>query len=119
MLRELGRRFVRFVLSDRAIAIHRIVAAENGRFPEVGRMFYEQGPKRTCEHAAAFLAARMTEGRLRRADPERAAQHLFALLKSGVHQMCLWGVAPPPKGVDIEAHVTAAVDTFLHGYAHD
>jgi TetR/AcrR family transcriptional regulator, mexJK operon transcriptional repressor len=119
VLCELGKRFVRFILSGRAVSIHRVVAAETGRFPELGRMFYEQGPKRTTAHVAAFLAARMAEGRMRRADPERAAQQLFALLKAGIHQMYLWGLEVEMTDAEIDTHVSHAVDTFLHGYAHD
>ncbi len=117
VLRALGGAFVRFILSSKAVGIHRIVAAETSRFPELGRMFYEEGPRRTITVVAGFLAARMAEGRLRRTDPERAAQHLMALLKSGVHQMFLWGIAPPMDDAEVDAHVEVAVETFLHGYA--
>lgn len=117
VLRRLGRHFVRFILSERAVALHRIVAAETGRFPELGRMFYEEGPARTIRVVAGFLHQRMDERRLRAADPEQAAQHLLALLKAGVHQMHLWGVGEPMGDAEIEAHVSGAVETFLHGYA--
>ena len=117
VLRRLGRNFVRFILSDRAVGLHRIVAAETVRFPEVGRMFYEEGPVRTTAIVSAFLAQRMDECRLRSADPRLAAQQLCALLKSSIHQMHLWGVAPAMGEAEIEAHVSAAVETFLHGYA--
>ena len=117
VLRSLGAAFVRFILSSKAVGIHRIVAAETSRFPELGRMFYEEGPRRTIAVVSGFLADRMAEGRLRRADPERAAQHLMALLKSGVHQMFLWGIAPPMNDAEVDLHVASAVETFLHGYA--
>ena len=117
VLRSLGGAFVRFILSSKAVGIHRIVAAETGRFPELGRMFYEEGPRRTLTVVSGFLAARMEEARLRRADPQLAAQHLIALLKSGVHQMFLWGIAPPMDDAEVDQHVASAVETFLHGYA--
>lgn len=117
VLCELGRRFVRFILSDRAVRMHRIVAAESERFPEVGRLFYEEGPERTIQTVAGFLSRRMDERRLRAADPERAAQHLLALLKSAVHQQHLWGMGEAMDDAGIERHVAAAVETFLHGYA--
>ncbi len=41
---ELGRRFVRLLLSDEVITLHRIVVAEATRFPEIGEALYEPGP---------------------------------------------------------------------------
>lgn len=117
VLLSLGCSFLRFILSADAVGIHRVVAAETSRFPELGRVFYEEGPHRTIAVTADFLATRMAEGKLRRADPQRAAEHLLALLKSGVHQKHLWGVAAPMDDDAIRAHVATAVETFLHGYA--
>ena len=51
------RFFVEFLLSDWALEIFRVVTAESGRFPELGRQFYEAGPAAMLRNLAAFLAS--------------------------------------------------------------
>src|SRR5215216_1575114 len=46
-LRDLGRRQLTKVMQPRLLALRRLVIAEAGRFPELGRVFYERGPGRT------------------------------------------------------------------------
>src|SRR3954454_5286341 len=46
-LRELARRQLRFVMQPRIMQLRRLVIGEANRFPELGRTFYDQGPRRT------------------------------------------------------------------------
>ena len=46
-LRELARRQLRLVMQPQVLKLRRLVIAEAGRFPELGRAFYEGGPGRT------------------------------------------------------------------------
>ena len=46
-LRELARRLVGIVEDPRLLQLRRLVVAEAGRFPELGRTYYERGPGRT------------------------------------------------------------------------
>jgi AcrR family transcriptional regulator len=114
-LTSVGDRLLRFVLSDKVLAIHRLVMAEAPRFPELGRTFYETGPRRglviLCEHMARW----MDEGRLRRAEPFRAAEQFADLLKSGLHQRRLWSVSDPSEA-DIARNVSEAVRMFMADY---
>ena len=41
---DFAGRLLRFLLEDRALAIHRVVISESVRFPELGRAFYDNGP---------------------------------------------------------------------------
>lgn len=43
-LTRFGRRIPRFLLEDRALAIHRVVLAECVRFPQLGWAFFDGGP---------------------------------------------------------------------------
>src|SRR5580693_3156847 len=54
-LERLGARFLDLILADEAVATYRLVIAEAGRFPELGRIFYEAGPVRGSENIARFL----------------------------------------------------------------
>lgn len=107
--------FVAKITSTEALRLHRLVAAEVNRFPEVGEIFYRRAPFRTLEMLAAFFAAEMEAGKLRRDDARRAARVLVSLCMGGAQQRMLWGQEISPTERDQEA--IAAADIFLRAYA--
>jgi AcrR family transcriptional regulator len=115
-LTELGRRFVRLLLSDDVIAIHRIVVAEAVRFPEIGAALYEAGPKRGKQRLIVYLSQAMADGRLKTADPERAAEHAFELCFAGMYRRRLWNVGPKPTDEEIDSAIDAGIDVFMAAY---
>ena len=112
-----GEWLMGFMLSDKALALHRVISSEVVRFPELGRLFYEAGPAVTQARVAEFLAERMAAGVIRRSDPLRAAAFLTGLFKSNLHNRRIWGVLEPMDSAAISAHVAEAVRVFLQGYA--
>jgi AcrR family transcriptional regulator len=115
-LTELGRRFARALLSDEVIAVHRIVVAEATRFPEIGEALYEAGPKRGKARLAAYLREAMADGRLKPADPERAAEHAIELVIGSLYRRRMWNVGPKPSDAEIEASIEAGVQVFMAAY---
>ena len=115
-LTRLGSRMLRFLLEDQALAIHRVVMSESKRFPELGRAFYESGPKMFSSVFREWLAGQSRAGRLRADDPGRMGEHFMGMLKSGVWTRAALGVAPPPSEEEIEATVNGAVEAFLRAY---
>ncbi|MCC7274512.1 MAG: TetR/AcrR family transcriptional regulator [Alphaproteobacteria bacterium] len=116
-LNRLGRRFLGFALGEEAIATYRLVTAESGRFPEVGRALYERGFQRGIARLAAYFERAVEQGHLRAGDLRRAAEQFFDLCKSGLHHRRLWNVSPMAGEEEIAAHVGGAVETFLAAYA--
>ena len=115
-LQNLARRVMRLVLSDELLTIHRLVAAEAGRFPEVGEALYEAGPRQGAARLAALLEGHMAAGRLRRADSLLAAKQLLALVFSDHYRRRLWNVGPIPTDAEMDEAADAAIDTFLAAY---
>ena len=119
-LRAIGTRLLRFLLSERALAIPRVVVAECGRFPELGRAFYENGPGVFRRMLAEWLDRRGTEGRLDLTDPTVAADHFIGMLRTGLYARATLGLAPaagsPAVEAEIEATVVEAVGAFLRAY---
>ncbi|MGE4321521.1 MAG: TetR/AcrR family transcriptional regulator [Sphingobium sp.] len=109
--------FLEKVTSPDAIALHRLVVAEAGRFPEMGMIFYERGPRTTRLLVARFLEGAMERGLLRRDDPVTAARHLITLALSGGHQQILWGRIDAATPGRIAADARTTVDAFLRAYA--
>src|ERR1700753_3150738 len=91
-LRSRGRRMMRFIFSATVQAIHRLVIAESGRFPELGRTFYENGPRTGILRMAGYFERWMAEGKMRRADPIRSAERFGDLCKAGIYQRMMWNV---------------------------
>ncbi len=112
--------FLKLLLTPEAIGIHRVVVGESGRFPELGRMFYDLGPKVILTKIASYLSDLMDQGALRRADPFVAAQQFKDLTISGVVQPRTWGViSGDMTDTEVEDQVNNAVDTFLRAYRPD
>ena len=116
-LRMFGGRFLRFALSETGLGFHRLLSAEAGRFPELGRAFYAAGPARNLQRISTFLQARMDAGEMRGSDPEQAGAFLIGLLKSNLHHRRVWNVLDDVDEASLDAHVDAAVHVFLNGYA--
>lgn len=107
------------VTSPEAIALHRLIISEGGRFPELSQIFFELAPRNTRALMAQFLESAMARGQLRRADPVDAARALMALTMAGSHQQLLMGQIAAPDPAGIEQDAIFAVDLFLRAYAPD
>lgn len=116
-LQSFGEQFIGFVHTPVAIATYRLVMSPAAR-SEIGRLFYESGPKRSTEAVARYLSGAMSRKQLRCTDPMMAAQHLIALLSFGeswhYYFMC---EMPTPTRTQIKQTVERALDAFLVGYA--
>ncbi|HUO21648.1 MAG TPA: TetR/AcrR family transcriptional regulator [Caulobacteraceae bacterium] len=116
ILHLLGGRVLRLLLSDEVIAVHRIVVAECARFPELSQAHFEAGPRQSKERLRALFVKAMDEGKLRRADPARAAEHAIELILAGLYKRRLWNMGPMPTDADIDANVEAGVAVFMAAY---
>ena len=115
-LRRFCGSFLDRVTSPVAIALHRLVHSEAGRFPEMGQIFYERAPNTTYTMVGNFIAAAMERKQLRAADPMRAAKMLTSLCQSGTHQQLLLGRIAAPTPALLSADAEAAIDVFLRAY---
>jgi AcrR family transcriptional regulator len=113
---ELGIGYITFLLGEPVVSIHRLVVAEAGRFPELGRVFYETGPHMGELRLADYMVRLMDEGHLRRCDPIGAARRLKDLYLSDLHSRRLWGVVGPLPATELRTHVAEGVDIFLAAY---
>jgi AcrR family transcriptional regulator len=115
-LRRFGGDVLRLMLSDDLIAMHRLIAAEAARFPEIGETYYAAAVNVSKDALIRRFQQAMENGRLRKSDPLTAAQHFFELCLAGMHRRRIWNFGPPPTEAEIDAQIDAAVETFLNGY---
>jgi AcrR family transcriptional regulator len=106
------------VTQPEAIALHRLGVAEAGRFPEMGRIFYDRAPRQMHVLLAGFLEGAMDRGQLRRDDALSAARLLVSLCLSGCHQQLLMGWIESVSPQLIEVDIDRAIELFMRGYAN-
>jgi AcrR family transcriptional regulator len=113
---ELGLSLLTFLWNEQMVTLHRLIFAEVGRFPEIGRMFYEAGPRRGEIRFTEYFETAMAAGHIPRADPTVAGQRLKDLVMSDVYLRMLWGVLEPPSPEALREHVARSVDIFLRAF---
>ena len=116
VLRAVGRRYMSTVLSERTIAFTRAVIAESSRFPELGRVMNEAGPRRGRERLAVYVKQQMDTGRLRRDDPDLAVEQFCDMCLGRFYRQRLMNVTGPPSEAEIAANVEGAVGVMLAAY---
>lgn len=116
-LRRFLGEFLRKVASEEGVGLYRLVIAEANRFPEVGRIFFDRGPKRTQSQLADYLSGAMQRGALKRGDPLVAARQLIGLCLAGSHQRLLTRVIDAVTPEQIEEDIDRAMDIFMRAYA--
>jgi AcrR family transcriptional regulator len=113
-LRELARRQLALVMQPRVLQLRRLVIGEAGRFPELGRTFYERGPGRTLEALAAAFTRLADSGALKLDDPALAAEHFNWLVMSiPLNQAMLLG---DDEQADLDRYADEGVRVFLAAY---
>lgn len=109
--------FIERVTAPQAIALYRLVFSEAERFPEIGEIFYQRGPRSTHDLLGGFIASVIERGRLRDADPAEATKMLILLCMAGCHQQLLLGRISTVTPEMIRADADAAIRVFLKTYA--
>jgi AcrR family transcriptional regulator len=116
-LRDLARRQLGAVMKPRLVQLRRLVVAEAGRFPELGRTFYEQGPGRTIDALAATFERLAARGLLAVDDPLLAAtQFNWLIMSAPMNAAMLLGHEDPPEPAELDRWADTGVRTFLAAF---
>jgi TetR/AcrR family transcriptional repressor of mexJK operon len=115
VLRKSAAAIHEFILSERFGKLVRIVAAESYHNPAVAKQFFELGPLAGRKATAKFLKAQMEQGRLRKADPIKAADDFLNLVVGAqlMTAVVLGQVDPPARKRNYIHH---SVEAFLMIY---
>lgn len=117
VLREAGRRLVDFLTSEFGRQVVGLCAAESGRFPELGRMFYDSGPGLVRAHLHDYLACCAAAGALDIDDPLMAADQFAELCKARIFPRMMCSVQTEFQVEELARIVDAAVEMFMARYA--
>lgn len=109
-----ARRALAVALEPEALALHRLVIAESGRFPELAEMIRQSGASAGIGRIAGLLAGEMAAGRLAPLDPVVTAEQFLHLVLTGPQRRAL-GLGPTLDNARLEAWARQAVTLFLYG----
>jgi TetR/AcrR family transcriptional regulator, mexJK operon transcriptional repressor len=116
-LRKFGSGLIRLALSKEQIALVRVVSMEAAKFPELGKRFYELGPKRGEEALAAYFTKQVEKGLLSNDDTRQMAQHFMSLITGGRVRWFVLGfdASLVPKSA-LQKHLNSAIQMFMRAY---
>lgn len=101
--------------SPRVVVLRRMLVSQAGR-PGFEGGHYDLGAARTMAQLAAFLRAEMDAGRLREADPARAALHLKGLLEAEWSRRYLFETPPALTPEQIARTTASGLSIFMAAY---
>lgn len=105
------------VLAPNLLALRRLVIGLHSQFPDLARELYEHGAQRAIRSLADQIRVLDAAGHLAVPDAERAATELnWLVMGEPVNRAMLLGDDAARDGLDISAHVEAALDVFLAAY---
>ena len=111
-----GKTFLSLILDPQAMAMHRLIAAERERTPELGRLFFENAVRPTSDKLATLIARHEEAGDIDTGDdPMIAAMALLALWRGRPFMMLELG-GEPFDDAALAVHVAYAVDLCLKAW---
>ncbi|HUZ90867.1 MAG TPA: TetR/AcrR family transcriptional regulator [Methylocella sp.] len=117
ILCDLGLNLLRFLVSPDSLSLYRAVVTEVPREPELGQIFYTQGPGRLLNQFARYLASATQCGKLCCPEPELAAKLFIGSIVANYQILGLVAADEDQfTGQKMRAHVNEAVDMFLAHY---
>ena len=111
-----ARRMMDFFLSPIGIGVFRVVVAETGRFPQIGRTFWETGPARGRAILQDYFARACARGELIIDDPALAADQFAELCKADLWPRLIFGLAEEVSEEERARVARGAVDMFMARY---
>jgi TetR/AcrR family transcriptional regulator, mexJK operon transcriptional repressor len=100
-------------MAPRILTILRIVIAEVRRFPELGRIYYDSGPRIALDGVAHYLERACNSGLIQAQDARLAAAQFLGMLRGDLFLRRMLGIG---ETKDLKRIADAAVETFLKAY---
>jgi AcrR family transcriptional regulator len=115
-LRIICKTLITFFLSRFGQDMFRVCVAEAQRFPELGRTFYDSGPRKWGRKIAQYLDSPGARAVLEIEDSLLAADQLAQLCRADLMLKVLFGIEKDPPEAEIDRIAAEAVKTFLARY---
>lgn len=101
------------LLGGYSLRLFRIFVAEADRFPELGAMFYRNGPLVMQENLRDYLELAVSRGELRIADVDLAAAQFLEMCKADVFLRFLFKIDESFTEAELARVIDGAIETFM------
>jgi TetR/AcrR family transcriptional repressor of mexJK operon len=115
-LLKIARYAASIIFRPDSIRLMRVIQAEALHHPEIVQIYYDVGPRRVKNAFRDLLQDFDRQNQIAIADPARAAEQFFSLLKGEVLQRTLMFQQPPLQAEEFEKHIQTTVSFFLSAY---
>lgn len=115
-LERVAHALTTMALAPETLAWDRMMAGEARRKPDLGRVFFDCGPRRTVTVLAEFFRALAAGGGIEIPDPEGAAEFFFGMVVGLPLLRAQLTGGPDPKDAS-PARCREVADRFLRAYA--
>lgn len=116
-LARFGHSLMELLLSQANVAIYRIISSEAPRHPELGRLFYDNGPALLIGRVAAYMAGLMEDGRIQYGNSRLVAAQFIGLIRADLQTRSLFGIDEDMLAQERILCVETGVDAFLRAFA--
>lgn len=113
VLQDIGNQILDFMISDFGQQIFRVFLAEADRFPEIGRRFYQTGPKVMTDEMVGYFKICHQRGELNIDDFRIAAEQFVTLCKADIWLRVVFGIQTSFSAGEKRRVVDNAVATFM------
>jgi AcrR family transcriptional regulator len=114
-LRAFAMRYVAIYMDGNAAAFFRVIAAENGRFPDLCALFVKSGPRKAVTRCGELLTTARENGLLEFEDAEMAAMQFLTLVRGDLPIYSALGVRLRFSD-SVETVLDAGIEIFLRAY---
>jgi AcrR family transcriptional regulator len=116
-LARYARLLLEAIQTPRGMALYRMAIQAASAMPEVGRAFYEAGPRFSRVQLAGYLCKETAAGRLHAPDPMEAAEFFVGMVAMRYHTPMLMGIEPALGEAEIGRVAREASMRFLKAFA--
>ena len=118
-LEKIGVDLVKVILSEKVIALYRLVVGESARFPNVAGVFYDSGPAEAYKIISNLLQRWKDEDRVAVDDPEITARLLVEMMVGDLQLLALCKQEPRPSEAQVRNQVRVATSIVLRGLSNE
>jgi AcrR family transcriptional regulator len=115
ILERLAAMILRAALTPQAIALHRLIVGESGRFPKLAAVVHRQGATQHAIRLIAGILDREVEARRIALDDPIFAAEQFLHMVIAIPQRRISGFGTPLAPTELESWARKVVDLFLNG----
>jgi AcrR family transcriptional regulator len=116
VLQVIGEKVMTLSLSPAVVALYRHVIPEAARFPDIGQMIFDRGPRVLHDAIASYLERWDRSGALRIDDARAAAVQFLALCQGDLVLRSRLGILTYPADEQVRETVSRAVRTFVRAH---